>query len=67
MHPEVLTKTEGQSKIKTALGGTPQKGKRMANVLKAILKPSKVESLITPKATTIALSTHVDGSLTFEL
>lgn len=67
MHREVLAKTEGQSKIKTTLGGTPPKGKRMANVLKAVLKPLKVASLITPKATTIALSTHVDGSLTSEL
>jgi hypothetical protein len=63
IEPEVLTKTEAQPKIKTVLGGTPQNGKRMANVL----KPLKVVLTVISKITTILLSTHVARSLTSEL
>lgn len=63
IEPEVLTKTEVQPKIKTVLGGRPQKGKRMANVL----KPLKVVSTVISKVTTIPLSTPVARSLTSEL
>jgi hypothetical protein len=42
---EAPAKAEAQPKLKTTPGGTPQKGKRMANVLKDIMKPAKVALL----------------------
>lgn len=39
----------------------------MANVLKVVLKPFKLTSHVTSKATTIPLSTPVAGSSTSEL
>lgn len=49
LQPEVSPKVEPQLKLKTIVGGTPKKGKRMANVLKAVLKPAKVATPIVPK------------------
>lgn len=66
-HPEVLAKIEAQLEIKTVFGGTSRKGKRMANVLKVVMKPLKLTSHVTSKATTIPLSTPVAGSSTSEL
>jgi hypothetical protein len=38
-----------QSKVTSALAETPKKGKRMANVLEAIMRPMKIVSLVPPK------------------
>jgi hypothetical protein len=44
-----IPKAQAQSQIATAPAGTPRKGKRMANVLEAILRPSKMATLATSK------------------
>jgi hypothetical protein len=46
--PELL-KVQEQSKVTSALVETPKKGKRMANVLEAIMRPMKIVSLVPPK------------------
>jgi hypothetical protein len=38
-----------QPKVESALAGTPRKGKRMANVLQAVLMPMKMASHAAPK------------------
>jgi hypothetical protein len=44
MEPKILDlpKVQEQSKTTPVLAGTPKKGKTMANVLDAVLRPSKV-------------------------
>ena len=44
-----LSKAQSLSQIATALVGTPRKEKKMANVLEAILRPSKMATSAPPK------------------
>jgi hypothetical protein len=46
-----LPKAPAKPQISTAPTGTPKRGRRMANVLEVVLRPSKV---VTPSATKIS-------------
>jgi hypothetical protein len=50
-HPKMQEhpKVHEQSKVESATVGTPRKEKRMTNVLKAVLRPAKMASLVVPK------------------
>jgi hypothetical protein len=56
-----------QSKLDAAATGTPRKGKRMANVLKAILRLVKVASPIAPNITESPLGAPVTENVITEL
>jgi hypothetical protein len=66
MEPKVSSSAEDQPKPTSATIGTPQKGKRMANVLKAILKPAKMASPAALKITQSRLSTPFVGNVAKE-
>jgi hypothetical protein len=46
-HPKVQEqlKVDKQPKVASVVAGTPLKGKRMVNVLKAVLRPTKMASI----------------------
>jgi hypothetical protein len=46
-----MLKVQEQPKVTSAITWTPREGKRMANVLKAVRRPAKMASPITPKVT----------------
>jgi hypothetical protein len=46
---EEQQKVQELQKVAPTLARTPKKGKRMANVLKAVLRPSKIATLAPPK------------------
>jgi hypothetical protein len=64
-----LPKAPAQPQITTALAGMPKKGRRMANVLEAVLRPSKMATPAPSKvskdkaseSTTVAPSTFADS------
>lgn len=58
------SKAEVQSKIKTTPRGTPRKGKRMANVLKSVLKPTRTSSPIAAKVIESPLSASATENAT---
>lgn len=49
MQSKVLTSDGDQSNSKAVVMGTPRKGKRVANILKVVLRPSRVASPTRPK------------------
>jgi hypothetical protein len=53
-----LPKVQALSKIATAPVITPRKGKRMANVLEAVLRPSKVTTPAPPKVSKDKVDEH---------
>lgn len=63
----MLSKAESRPKVKIAPRGTPRKGKRMANVLKAILKPTSITSPAVSKVIGSSFSTPVAESVSAEL
>jgi hypothetical protein len=63
----MLSSAQDQPKLETIATGTPRKGKRMANVLKAILRPTKMASPATLKITESPLGAPVTKNLITEL
>jgi hypothetical protein len=60
-------KVQEQPKLTSTATGTPRKGKRMANVLKAVLRPAKMASPVTPKIsenviTKLKVTTNIETS-----
>jgi hypothetical protein len=51
MEPKMPFSVGDQLKLTAAMMGTPRKGKRMTNVLKVVVKPSKVASPVLLKIT----------------
>lgn len=66
LQPEAPTKLEAWPKLKTILRGTPRKGNTMANILKAVLKPTKVASPTVAKFVETPLSTSIAESMKTE-
>lgn len=64
---EAQPKPEAHPKPKSSSDGTPQKGKRMTNILKVVLKPTKVLLPAAPKTIGPPHNTHVVESAKAEL
>jgi hypothetical protein len=62
----VSSSAQEQPKLTSAAIGTPRKGKRMANVLKVVLKPTKMASPKALKITQSSLSTPFVGNVVKE-
>jgi hypothetical protein len=67
MEPKMSTSAQDQPKARTGATRTPRKGKRIANVLKAVLKPAKMASPTAAKITEGPLSAPVAENVTTEL
>jgi hypothetical protein len=59
--------SQDQPKLEIVATGTPQKGKRMANVLKVVLRPAKMASPVAPKITESPLGAPVTENVITEL
>jgi hypothetical protein len=68
MEAKMSSGAHEKPKLMSTTTGTPQKGKRMANVLKAVLRPAKMASPATltiseDKVTKLKVTTSIEASL----